>query len=267
MLSPNDSEDRVAIVQLNAELRHAQVELLSAQCATDRLRLRFSIEDIARHCQSDVLRRAINTTTALHDYYAAIGEQCFRTPPVFQPAPFRFDEELIGEAIRQVSVYLRQQREHYFPLGHTLTEQQRARMERFFPPRLLASVRIVELKGRRLPSPPFYSQARALGFASLPEITHMPSLTFIDVVVFNEKVTERALFHGLVHALQFEILGLEEYTAAFVRGFREKNSHFNVPLEAHAISLESEFVGGRAGFSVEEQVRLWNNQGRYFKFS
>jgi hypothetical protein len=44
-----NSENRVAIVQINNELRNAQVELLSAQCATDRLRLRFSKEDIAQH--------------------------------------------------------------------------------------------------------------------------------------------------------------------------------------------------------------------------
>ena len=30
---------------MNAELRHAELELLSAQCATDRLRLRYSAED------------------------------------------------------------------------------------------------------------------------------------------------------------------------------------------------------------------------------
>jgi Leu/Phe-tRNA-protein transferase len=67
-----NSENRVAIVQINNELRNAQVELLSAQCATDRLRLRFSKEDIAQHGQPDVLRKAIASTTALHDYYSAI---------------------------------------------------------------------------------------------------------------------------------------------------------------------------------------------------
>jgi hypothetical protein len=61
----NDSEDRVAIVQMNADLRHAQLELLSAQCATDRIRLRFSIEDIAHYGQPDILRKAINTTNII----------------------------------------------------------------------------------------------------------------------------------------------------------------------------------------------------------
>jgi hypothetical protein len=95
----------------------------------------------------------------------------------------------------------------------------------------------------------------------------MSSVTFIDVVVFNEKVAERALSHGLVHAVQFELLGLEKYTQIFVRGFREKNSHFNVVLESHVISLEAKFAAGHTGFSVEEQVWLWINQGRYADFS
>src|SRR6267154_6896304 len=75
MFSWEKNGDRVAIVQMNAELRHAQLEILSAQCATDRLRLRFSAEDIARHAQRDVLRKALLSTSALHRYYSGIASQ------------------------------------------------------------------------------------------------------------------------------------------------------------------------------------------------
>lgn len=61
------AQDRVAIVRMNAEVRHAELELLTAQCATDRLRLRFSAEDIASFGQHDVLREAIPAATAIHD--------------------------------------------------------------------------------------------------------------------------------------------------------------------------------------------------------
>ena len=43
MFSWDNPEDRVAVVQMNAELRHARLELLSAECATHQLRLRFSV--------------------------------------------------------------------------------------------------------------------------------------------------------------------------------------------------------------------------------
>ena len=75
MFSWDKDGDRVAIIQMNAELRSAQLEILSAQCATDRLRLRFSAADIARHAQRDVLRKALSSATALHRYYSDIARQ------------------------------------------------------------------------------------------------------------------------------------------------------------------------------------------------
>jgi len=75
MYSWNGADDRVAIVQMNAELRHARLDLLSAQCATDRLRLRFSVEDLAQYGERDILRKAIGTALALSDYYLSIQKQ------------------------------------------------------------------------------------------------------------------------------------------------------------------------------------------------
>jgi hypothetical protein len=75
MYSWNDPDDRVAIVQMNADLRHAQLDLLSAQCSTDRLRLRFSVEDLARYGEKDVLRKTIGAAVALSDYYLSIQSE------------------------------------------------------------------------------------------------------------------------------------------------------------------------------------------------
>jgi len=107
-------------------------------------------------------------------------------------------------------------------------------------------------------------EAQVLGIDNLPELTHMASLTFVDVIVFNDLIIERALFHGLVHAVQFQILGLERYTDLFVRAFLRTHAHFTVPLESHTFALESKFVlDPNRHFSVEEQVRLWLREGRY----
>jgi len=51
MYSWDRPEDRISILQINSELRHAQLELISAHCATHQLRLRFNAEDIARFGQ------------------------------------------------------------------------------------------------------------------------------------------------------------------------------------------------------------------------
>ena len=125
-------------------------------------------------------------------------------------------------------------------------------------------MRFVELHGNRLPPPPFYDRAKSAGVANLPDTTHMASLTFVDVIVFNEEFSLRALFHGLVHAAQMQILGLERYTDLFVRSFLRTQAHFNVPLERQAFTLEAKFAAHPEGpFPVEEQVRLWLREKRY----
>ena len=253
----NDPDDRVAIAQLNAELRHAQLDLLSAQCATDRLRLRFSVEDLARYGERDVLRKTIGTAVALNEYYLSIRNE-------MPPEAGSLSETQVAQAVKRVSDYLRRQRETHFARGAALGPRQKEILRPFFSAALLERVRAVELHGRRLPPPPFYQEAHELGIENLPALTHMSSLTFVDVIVFNDLIIERALFHGLVHAVQFEILGVERYTDLFVRAFLRTNAHFSVPLETHAFALESKFaVDPGKAFWVEEQVRLWVREGRY----
>jgi hypothetical protein len=257
MYSWNDPDDRVAIAQMNSELRHAQLDLLSAQCATDRLRLRFSVEDLARYGERHVLRKTIGTAIALNEYYLSIQNE-------MPPEAASLSETQVSQAVKRVSDYLRSQRETYFVSGAPLGPRQKEVLEPFFSPVLLDRVRTVELHGWRLPPPPFYPEARALGFDNLPALTHMSSLTFLDVVVFNDLIADRALFHGLVHAAQFQILGLERYADLYVRAFLRTNAHITVPLETQAFALESRFaVDSRTGFSVEEQVRLWVRERRY----
>jgi hypothetical protein len=264
MFSWENPDDRVAVVQMNAELRHARLELLSAECATHQLRLRFSTQDLARFAEQDLLRKAINSASALNDFYASIERQIPTPDEISTAGRPKLSEEQALEFSASISVYLREQRDHYFPLGTPLSAKRKVTMQRFFSPTCLGRVRILELDGSCVPNPPFYSKARDLGFANLPNFPQMASLTFQDVVVFNERITDTALFHGLVHAVQFQILGPQRYSDLLVRGFLRTNAHFAVPLEAHAFALELKFArNGEESFSVEEQVRLWIREGRY----
>lgn len=236
---------------------------MSAECATQQLRLRFSIEDLARYAEHDLLRKAIDTARALNEYYAAIERQMPTKGAISGGGP-KLSEQQVLAAVSRLSNYLREQRDRYFPSGAALSGQQKQNMQGYFSSLLLERIRVVELAGERIPNPPFYADARALGFENLPELPHMASLTFLDVVVFNEGITERALFHGLVHAAQFQILGLERYCGLFVRGFLTTHAHFTVPLAAHAFALDSKLAQNRSKpFSVEEQVRRWISEGRY----
>jgi hypothetical protein len=264
MFSWDNPDDRVAVVQMNAELRHARLEMLSAECATHQLRLRYSIEDLARYAEQDLLRKAIDSASALNEFYASIERQIPAAGQIAKAGELKLNVDQMLEISASASSYLREQRDRYFPSGTPLSAQHKAVMQPFFSASLLDRIRTVELAGARIPNPPFYSKARELGFVNLPDFPHMASLTFLDVVVFNETISDSALFHGLVHAVQFQILGLQRYSDLLVRGFLRTHAHFAVPLEAHAFALESKFArNDTEDFSVEEQVRLWIRESRY----
>jgi len=255
--------DGPSVAQLNAELRDAHLELLSAHCAAYQLRLRYSTDDLAGFGQHDVLRKSAEAAGALNEFYSAIAKKI----PGAAPAPeifFQPSSEEIAEATHWLSSCLRSKREHYFPSARLLSSQQMAMLSPYFSAVLLEGVRIAELHGARVPVPDFYALARAKGFANLPEISHMESLTFVDVIVFNETFTERGLFHGLVHAVQIQVLGLERYAELWVHGFLKTKTHYTVPLEVQAFSLASKFLRpAPERFSVEEEVRQWAAAGRY----
>jgi hypothetical protein len=264
MLSWNKPGDRVVIAQMNTKLQDAQVELLSAHCATDRIRLRYSTEDIAQHGRRDVLRQAFGAATALHDFYSSIEEQINQIEEQQKTTEFEFGEQHILTGIERATAYIREQRERYLPESVPLSDQHKRLLRPFFSDSVLSRVRIVELKGRRVSRPSIFEEAKAQGIANLPDLPHMTSLTFEDVLVFNDTIAERSLFHALVHAVQFQVLGLQRFVDIFVRSFLKTHSFFNVTLKSHAFTLEYRFAANPTrSFSVEEQVHLWVNQHRY----
>jgi hypothetical protein len=261
MCSQEDPEDGITSLQMNSELQHAQLELLSAHCAVHQLRLHYSPDALARLGRRDILHKSVEAASAIHAFYSAI-EGRLPTPAAGRVP--QFSAEQIAQAERWLSACLRAYRERYLSYARPLSIAQRTRFAAYFAPSLLEEIRIAELHGKRVEIPDFFAEARALGFDSLPDITHMDSLTFLDVIVFNETFTERALFHGLVHAVQLQVLGLERYAQLWVRGVLKTRAHFTVPLEVQAFSMASRFVRPtQAPFSVENEVLLWQAEDRY----
>lgn len=261
MYSYENPDDRFAIAQMNSELQHAQIELLAADCATQQLRLHYSADDLASLGRPDLLRKSAETASALNEFYSTIAS---KIPQAAQNHAPELTSSHIAQAVDYLSSYLRDQRQRYLPDALPLNNQQKARMWPYFSPTILDQVRMVELQGQRVSPPAFYAEASALGFDNLPEVTHMDSLTFIDILVFNETLTERSLFHALVHFVQFQVLGVERYAELFVQSFIKTRAHFSVPLEAHAFTLESRFMRPSAEkFSVEDHVLRWVTDGHY----
>lgn len=261
MCPQHDSADGASVRQMNSDLQQVHLELVSAHCAVHHLRLHYSADDLASFGRRDVLRKSAQAASALHEFYIAIEKRIPQSEPAtaaFQPTPAH-----IAQALEWLSSYLHTERERYYPASSRLSAQYRAILWPYFEPELIDQMRVVELQGARVEAPDFFAQVRALGFEP-PPITHMDSLTFLDVLVFNQRVSERALFHGLVHAVQIQLLGLERYAELWIHSFIKTRTHFTVPLEVHAFSLASKFLRpSPERFSVEQSVRRWIQEGRY----
>jgi len=173
-------------------------------------------------------------------------------------------EQEIVQAIDVFIRYLREGRELYYGSGQPLSHDKKLNLMRFFAPVLLAQIRVVELVDRRIANPVFCCEATVAGFVQLPDIAHIASVTFRDVVVFNERMTDRTLFHALVHATQIQILGLARFAELFVRGFVRTKSFCMVPIKAHAFEMDARFAAnGAVGFSVEDEVWQRLRECRY----
>jgi hypothetical protein len=258
---PQPAREKATVIQLNSELQRAQLELLSAHCAVHQLRLHYSSDDLARFGRRDLLRKSAEAASAIHDFYNAIEKRIPQPSP--EPLP-QVTPEQVAQAIDSLIACLRANRERYLSFAQPLTSPQLKSLAPYFPASLMETIRLVELHGKRVETPEFFAQVRALGFDNLPDLSHMDSLTFLDVIVFNEKLTDRSLFHSLVHAVQLEVLGLERYAELWVQGFLRTRAHFAIPLEVQAFSLASKFVRPtQAAFSVESEVILWNAENRY----
>ena len=69
------SKKQIDIARLKADLAAASVELLSAHCAADRVRLQYSPQDIVTFGERRALQRAISSAEALHRFFSEIGAQ------------------------------------------------------------------------------------------------------------------------------------------------------------------------------------------------
>ena len=180
------------------------------------------------------------------------------------PLP-KLDDSQIAWIIREVAGYIESQRQTYRQRAMPLERNQRTAMQSFFSVSCLDSTRVV-VSGHRVPNPSFYGELVKMGFdpISLPDFKLMTAITFVDTVVSHAPFTERLLLHELVHVVQYEKLGLPEFSAKYVRGFLSGGSYEAIPLERNAYELDARFAAAPAKpFSVEAEVETWIRAGRF----
>jgi hypothetical protein len=66
------TKKQIDVARLKADLAAASVELLSAHCAADRVRLQYSPQDVVTFGERRALRRAIASAEALHSFFSQI---------------------------------------------------------------------------------------------------------------------------------------------------------------------------------------------------
>jgi hypothetical protein len=108
----------------------------------------------------------------------------------------------VAEVSSLVAVYIKAQREKALPLAIPLSPVQRASMDGFFLPQVL-DTRLLVLTESRVVNPPFYVPLQRMGFTNLPNFSTMAAVTFCDVVVSHQPLSDGLLFHELVHVEQF----------------------------------------------------------------
>jgi len=66
---------QAGIARLASDLRSAKIELLSAQCAADRLRLQYSVAEIVSFGERQALKGAIASAGALCRFFSSLEDQ------------------------------------------------------------------------------------------------------------------------------------------------------------------------------------------------
>ena len=69
---PLGSRKQIDVTRLKADVAAAGVEILSAHCAADRIRLNYSPEDIVTFGERCTLKNAITSSHALYRFFCQI---------------------------------------------------------------------------------------------------------------------------------------------------------------------------------------------------
>jgi len=91
----------------------------------------------------------------------------------------------------------------------------------------------------------------------------MLAVTFNNLIVSQQELTNEVLFHELVHVMQYAVMGTKEFAEKYVDGFVSHGSYEEIPLEKLASKLEQRFSAGGQPFSVADELTLWREAGMF----
>ncbi len=74
MASHGDTKPRIDQYKLEGDLRDAYVELLSAQFAVNRIKMRYTAEEVATNGGSFMVTRSISAAENIWEYFAGVRD-------------------------------------------------------------------------------------------------------------------------------------------------------------------------------------------------
>ncbi len=169
--------------------------------------------------------------------------------------------QLMALLIGQGQNWIKEQRLVFRPLGRTLPDTAMAQFSLYFEEPLLREVRLVAVPALENPAflseyQPFFAEKAIplLDFSSMAGITLVDTILLVDR--FLEASASSLIFHELVHAVQYELLGPEKFVELYIMGW--VNQGFNyaaIPLEMDAYELQNRYEAEPSDtFSVKEEI-------------
>ncbi len=136
-----------------------------------------------------------------------------------------------------------------------------SRIQQVFPLELLEKAKVVVVIGK-VPFPPL----SRMGLPELSQIENMPmaGMSYKDTFFINQADRSESLhFHELIHVVQWERLGVDNFLLAYGVGIMQFGFLHN-PLEQMAYSLQEAFDHGNPPTGIVDIVRqktdaIWRN--------
>lgn len=173
---------------------------------------------------------------------------------------------LIKELISLAYNWVRQVRDKYITTARMLTPEERQAMSGFYEPSILDLTRVKMVPV--IENPPFQNILIQRGI-NPPDFNKMAGTTFINCILFSENNIAKnnispnsntwfpLLFHELVHVVQYDYLGAENFIKLYIKELANNNFEYDkcLPLECLAYKLQEGYKKApNYIFSVRDQV-------------
>lgn len=173
-----------------------------------------------------------------------------------------FSENEITRYVNETAAFIKAQREAFASQAVPLPPHDHEVFKPFFTEAVLNTTLFYRKADGPIEPPDFLKELNDRGVNLF--LDRMEAVTLMDVVVSYHELEPNIQFHELVHAVQYQKLGLKQFANKYIRGLLSRGSYEKIPLEANARQLEDRFYKNPTeAFSVEAEIQHWINENKF----